>query len=270
MSKKKADAHHGGAWKVAYADFVTAMMALFMVLWISSQDQETLKATAEFFRHPYRPIASPHGEGVLPHRLKQPSPKDKAQEQAQEATANAAFLEKIARQLVQSLHLDTVPETERPLDVAVTPLGMQITLYDRPGRPVFRRGSATFTEWGSFALQNLAWLIDQHRFRVVIEGHTAAGFASGRPDYGPWELTADRANAARRAMEFFAVRADQIKRVTGYGDTLPLPRLPADAEDNQRLTVSLAVNPRGAPELVKPAAVTASAATTAAMAATTP
>ena len=57
-------------------------------------------------------------------------------------------------------------------------------------------------------------------------------------------------------MEFFAVRADQIKRVTGYGDTLPLPRLPADAEDNQRLTVSLAVGPRGAPELVKPSSLT--------------
>jgi chemotaxis protein MotB len=128
---------------------------------------------------------------------------------------------------------------DKPIDIQVTSDGLRITLYDRARRPLFQENSAEFTEWGHFVMQSLAWLIDRNQFRVVIEGHTRKGLKLPKPEYTAWELSADRANAARRALTFYAVDNSLIERVTGYADTRPVPFQNPEAETNQRVTLSL-------------------------------
>lgn len=237
MAKKKEEAHHGGAWKVAYADFVTAMMALFMVLWISAQDKQILLATSSYFKQPFNALTK-SSIGVMKSESGGSRDKDKSRESA--ASANLSFLTALASELNRMLNVSDVTK-EKPIEMDVTSDGLKVTLYDRQSQPIFEKDTAKPTEWGTFVLQNLAWLADRNKLRVTIDGHTATGFVSTKKDYGPWELSADRANASRRLMEFYAVDPRKIERVTGYGDTRPLPNVSPDAEANQRLTISLNV-----------------------------
>jgi chemotaxis protein MotB len=94
-------------------------------------------------------------------------------------------------------------------------------------------------------MQNLAWLIDEHHFRVTIDGHTRSGLNLGRDDYTPWELSADRANASRRSLVYYAVEPNLIERVAGFADTVPLEGTPPEAESNQRITISLSLTKKG-------------------------
>jgi chemotaxis protein MotB len=246
MAQKK-HGHHGGAWKVAYADFVTAMMALFMVLWISTQETEILIATSQYFQNPFRaPVHST--SGVLPFNSQKLSPahgrKPGPQEAEKKNQIPLTFLNSVAADFYRLLHLQEDLE-DKPIDIQVTADGLRITVFNRPRRPLFLADAVEFTEWGSFVMQNLAWLIERHRFRVTIDGHTRDNRAMGRV-YTGWELSADRANAARRSLVFFAAAPDQVDRVTGYADTRPLPDQPGDAESNDRITLSLTLSVRGA------------------------
>ncbi|MGH7937016.1 MAG: OmpA/MotB family protein, partial [Bryobacteraceae bacterium] len=234
----KEEAHHGGAWKVAYADFVTAMMALFMVLWISAQDKQILLATSFYFKQPFNAL-SKSSIGVMKADTGGSRGKDKSRESA--SAANLSFLTALARELNRMLNVSDVTK-EKPVDMDVTSDGLKVTLYDRRSQPLFEKGTAKPTAWGIFVLQNLAWLADRNNLRVTIDGHTASGFVPTVKDYGPWELSADRANASRRLLEFYAVDPKEIERVSGYGETKPLPNLPPDSESNQRITISLNVN----------------------------
>jgi chemotaxis protein MotB len=236
MAKKEA-AHHGGAWKVAYADFVTAMMALFMVLWISAQDKQILIATSNYFKQPFNALTK-SSIGVMKTENGGSSGKNKSKEKA--AAANLSFLTALAKELNRMLNVSDVSR-EKPVDMEITSDGLKVTLYDRQSQPLFEKNSAKPTDWGVFVLQNLAWLAERNKLRVTIDGHTAAGMIPTSENYGPWELSADRANASRRLMEFYAVDPHRIERVTGYGETKPLPNLPADSESNQRITISLNV-----------------------------
>ncbi len=244
---KKNTPHHGGAWKVAYADFVTAMMALFMVLWISTQEREILIATSQYFQNPFRaPVDST--SGVLPFNSKKQSSSQGREPGAEKEAERKnqiplTFLNSVAADLYRLLHLPDDLE-DKPIDVQVTTDGLRITLFDRPQQPLFTEDAVEFTEWGNFVLQNLAWLIDRHRFQVTIDGHTSDNRVITAPDYSSWELSADRANAGRRALVLYAVAPAQIERVTGYADTRPLPELPANSESNRRVTLSLTLKGR--------------------------
>jgi len=235
---KKGGGHHGGAWKVAYADFVTAMMALFMVLWITSQDKEILLATSQYFKKPFTALTD-RSVGVMTGKDGGSQGNDKNRETS--TAANLAFLNALAKELNRALNVNDVSQ-EAPVDVEVTSDGLKVTLYDRSKHPLFEKNTAVLTAWGKFAIQNLAWLVDRNRLRVVIDGHAPSGLVMPNKDYGLWELTADRANAARRLLQLYAVAPDNIDRVVGYADTKPLPDVPHNSESNQRLTVSLTVN----------------------------
>lgn len=238
MSKKEGSSH-GGAWKVAYADFVTAMMALFMVLWITSQDKEILLATSQYFKKPFTALTD-RSVGVMQGKDGGSEGKDKNRETA--TAANLAFLNALSKELNRALNVNDVSQ-ETPVELEVTSDGLKVTLYDRSSQALFEKNSATFTAWGKFAIQNLAWLIERNHLRVVIDGHAPVGLVlPARKDYGLWELTADRANAARRLLEFYAVSTQCIDRVVGYADTRPLPNLPHNSESNQRITISLTVD----------------------------
>lgn len=242
MAKKKAAGHHGGAWKVAYADFVTAMMALFMVLWISAQDEKILISASRYFQTPFNsPMDST--SGILPFDTNKPtkSQNDDTHTDSPQSSArdvDLQFLNSLAKDFFRLLHVDE-DLADRPIDIEVTSDGLKVTLYDRARRPLFAENSAEFTEWGRFVMQSLAWLIDRHQFRVVIEGHTRKGLTLPKEDYTSWELSSDRANASRRAITFYAVDNSLIERVSGYADTRPLPSQPPQSESNQRVTLSL-------------------------------
>ncbi|HNC24782.1 MAG TPA: flagellar motor protein MotB [Opitutaceae bacterium] len=246
----------GGAWKVAYADFVTAMMALFMVLWISAQDQKILIATSEYFQNPFHsPVNAT--SGVLPFNSKQTTHSE-GREQGNEKETDRnkhiemTFLNTVAADFYRLLHLDE-NLADKPIDIQVTSDGLRITLFDRARRPLFKEDSTEFTEWGRFIMQNLAWMIDRHHFRVTIDGHTRAPVKLVGDDDRGWELSAARANASRRLLVYYAVESDLIERVTGYASTKPLPNEKPTAESNQRVTLSLALGSKAREDKKEPA-----------------
>lgn len=236
---------------MAYADFVTAMMALFMVLWICSQDKEVLVATSRYFQQPFNsPLTA--SSGVLNLDGKVASEKSAKSSQSEDSTqggkpqtdaraVDLQFLNSLAKDFYRLLHMDQDLK-DKPIDIQVTSDGLRITLFDRPSKPLFEENTAEFTEWGRFVIQSLAWMIDRQKFMVMIDGHTRKGLNLPKADYGAWELSADRANAARRALTYYAVDPALISRVTGYSDTRPVPLEAPEAESNQRVTLSLSVN----------------------------
>lgn len=251
MSKKghgkKAEAHHGGAWKVAFADFMTALMALFLVMWISSQEKKILIATARYFQNPFNSPLN-RSSGVMPYDTNKPSQPHGDDSGADEPSSSKrdidlTYLNSVAQDFAKMLNLDQ-DLADKPIDIQVTSDGLRIILYDRSRRPFFVNNTAEFTEWGRFVMQSLAWMIDRQKFRVVIEGHTRRGLVMPLPDYTAWELSADRANAARRALTHYAVDDKQIERVTGFADTRPMPFQPPESEGNQRVTLSLTMGNR--------------------------
>lgn len=246
----------GGAWKVAYADFVTAMMALFMVLWISAQDKEILIATSKYFQNPFH---SPMNatSGVLPfnnNKTSQSSGNEEGTEKQQDHNKQIemTFLNSVASDFYRLLHLEE-NLAGKPIDIQVTTDGLRVTLYDRAKRPLFESNSAQFTEWGTFVMQSLAWTIDRHKFHVTVDGHTKSNLKLDKPEYTAWELSADRANAARRTLVYYAVDGSMIERVTGYADTKPVEGEAPDSEANQRITISLTLSAKDHPSGLHPA-----------------
>lgn len=234
---------------MAYADFVTAMMALFMVLWISAQDKEILIATSQYFQNPFRsPMDAT--SGVMPFNSNKTtnasgSGQGTEKEQDRSKHIQMTFLNSVASDFYRLLNLDQSLES-KPIDVQVTSDGLRVTLFDRAKSPLFKSGSTELTEWGTFALQSLAWMIDRHRFFVTIDGHagTIDPKAPGaRADGDGWQLSTDRANVARRALVHYAVEPKLIERVTGYSDTRPIPGEAADAND--RVTLNLTLSAKG-------------------------
>jgi chemotaxis protein MotB len=240
-------AGHGGAWKVAFADFMTAMMALFLVLWISAQDKKILIATSQYFQNPFRSPMDDHS-GIMPFNKQSNDSSSSAKKsdessvadktQAKDKQIELAFLNSVAADFYRLLHLDN-DMADKPIDIQVTSDGLRVTLFDRAKRPLFVGDTAELSEWGKFVMQSLAWLIDHHRFGVTIDGHTRARLDLPRENYSAWELSADRANSARRSLVHYAVDPGLIERVTGYADTRPLPKEKPESDSNQRITLSL-------------------------------
>ena len=240
----------GGAWKVAYADFVTAMMALFMVLWISAQDKKILIATSHYFQSPFSSPLTDHS-GIMPfnkesNNSSSPNSEDSAGKEKPDDKSKQielSFLNSVAADFYRLLHLDQ-NQDEKPLDIQVTSDGLRVTLFDRSKHPLFAGDTAKFSDSGQHLMQSLAWLIERNHFRVTIDGHTRSTFVPKSEDYSAWELSSDRANAARRVLVHYAVDSGQIERVTGYADTRPLPGEKPEADANQRITLSLSFAPK--------------------------
>lgn len=256
-------AGHGGAWKVAFADFMTALMALFLVLWISAQDKKILIATSKYFQSPFASPMDDHS-GIMPFNKQSDdssAPKQNEDASGKEKPSDKnkqielSFLNSVAADFYRLLHLDQSLD-QKPIDIQVTSDGLRVTLFDRAKQPLFKDDGAEFTDWGIHLVQSMAWLIDRHHFRVTIDGHTRSGLALPREDYTDWELSSDRANAARRKLVYYAVEPGLIERVTGYADTKPLPHEDPAAESNQRITLSLALGQK-AREKMKTATVPA-------------
>ncbi|KAF0171840.1 MAG: chemotaxis protein MotB [Limisphaerales bacterium] len=235
---KKHGGHHGGSWKVAYADFVTAMMALFMVLWLSSQDEKIKEAVARSFSNPFSTLTK-QSTGIIPNKEMQAVKSSQGNFDSASAV-ELNMLRRLNEDLLASLQKHPDLDQDETVKLELNNDGLRISIFDRNRKPVFEPDSARFTEYGRWVFSTLAWQVARYpSFRVELEGHTEQGFKAPRDDYGPWELTTDRANTARRSLLEHGVKTPQIRKVAGYADTQPMPRFNPEDEINRRVSLML-------------------------------
>jgi chemotaxis protein MotB len=226
IKKKRAGhgAHHGGAWKVAYADFVTAMMALFIVLWLLSTSDQVKQAISGYFR-------DPHGQGKLVG-----SGVAGAGESLAVSHQDMGKLKSKLEEAVRSM--PKFSQLKNNLEMTVTGEGLRLELLESEKGTFFESGNAKPTAAGDELLKKLAEELGKLPNQVTVEGHTDSRPYPGANNYSNWELSADRANAARRAMQAAnGLRPDQVVQVRGYADQHL--RKPAEPENptNRRVTV---------------------------------
>lgn len=272
--KKGGGGHHGGAWKIAYADFVTAMMAFFLLLWLlNAVSQEQLEGIADYFA-PTVSSTSQSGsgqilggttvavDGALEDTVSRPTVtmdlpppsagsggeamQDKpiqAEVDAQETKAKAEQdqFDKAEKDLKDKL--ETLPEFQQmaqSLMIDNTPEGMRIQLIDRDGLSMFPSGGASMYDHTERVLGLVAEIIKKMPQDIAISGHTdSVPMGGGNQSYTNWELSADRANSARRALLKLGVPEARMARIVGKAATDPLlPDNPSDAQ-NRRLSIVL-------------------------------
>lgn len=237
--KKQHAAHHGGSWKVAYADFVTAMMAFFMVMWILGMDDKVKQAVEGYFTNPvgmrkgYSTGSSPLSSGSSPGRVRSTPVR-----MVTRSFEEQRFRE-IAKRLEATLRNAGLGATGANIQVIVTDQGLRIELVEGPdGETFFAFGSAQLKPAAARALALVAEELKESAAGVVVEGHTdAAPF--GSHGYSNWELSSDRANAARRVLEANGLGDGRIGEVRGYADhDLRNPKNPLDRA-NRRISILL-------------------------------
>ena len=234
----KHSSHHGGSWKVAYADFVTAMMALFLCLWLTAQDTKIKDAVERAFRNPFSAV-NKESTGILPSQDKDATTQSKAEGKFE--SVNAVEVEML-RHITDDLSkmLQDVDENQNSVKLDLSGEGLRINVFDRSQKPIFEPESDVFTSYGAWVFSTLAWELSRYQtFKIELEGHTDASPQTGREPRGKWELSSDRANAARRKLIQSGVLPTQVFKVSGYGDTQPMADLPATADVNRRVTVLL-------------------------------
>jgi chemotaxis protein MotB len=239
VSQKKH--HHGGAWKVAYADFVTAMMALFLVLWLSSQDQRIKEAVERSFKNPFASLTK-ESTGVIPNKDTQAVRSSQGNFDSASAV-ELNMLRKLADDLVKALTQSSDEPNQDPGKLELLPDGVRISIYDRAKRPIFQEDSAQFTDYGNWVFSTLAWQVSRYTntFRVELEGHTEHGHIAPANTIDNWELSANRANSARRKLLEHGVADSQIRKVAGFADTMPMPDIASTDEVNRRVAVLLKI-----------------------------
>jgi chemotaxis protein MotB len=233
--------HHGGAWKVAYADFVTAMMALFIVLWLLNSSKQVQEAVGGYFKDPTgnsRKVGSNMmgaGDNFTLTRDNMP----KLKEQLQQAMKQMSDFDKL----------------KSHIEMTVTAEGLRIELSESANGTFFDSGSMKLKPDGAELLVTVAQELGQLPNKLSIEGHTDSQPYSPSASYGNWELSADRANAARRVMQGNGIRADQVMQVRGFADQrLRKPDAPLDPS-NRRISLIVQYIPKNTedePALVAP------------------
>ncbi len=289
--KKHGHGHHGGAWKVAYADFVTAMMAFFLLLWLlNAVTKEQLEGISDYFSPISKSTSTSGGEGILqgevvavkgvfnsPNRNivnrqernvesesengESPSEGDAEKATSEGEGAGAALKDKkrgggkldIAEaKNDDALFAQAQAEVEKAFEehpelkqlansliMENTPEGLRIQIVDQDGLPMFPRGQAVMYQYTRRVLDIVADAIRHMPQLIEIAGHTdSTPFASG-VTYGNWELSADRANAARRELIETGMREARVSRVVGRAATEPLFPQDPQAAGNRRLTITL-------------------------------
>jgi chemotaxis protein MotB len=227
---------------VAYADFVTAMMALFMVLWLAAQDQKIKEAVERAFRNPFMSLTK-ESAGLMPTKQKDSGKGTSGKfDNATASAMEVAMLRRLQADLAKSLQKPDVPEEEESVQFNLTPEGLRINIFDRGRKPIFEPDSDKLTDYGTWILTTLAWEISRVKsFSVELEGHTERGHHFPKEHYTGWELSADRANAGRRKLLEHAVETAQVKKVAGFADTVPLPGHAPHDPVNRRITLLLRV-----------------------------
>lgn len=293
VRKVKRGGHHGGAWKVAYADFVTAMMAFFLVLWLMAATSKPERAAiSEYFRNP-SPLsgssatpapgmAGPGGASTSmiklggatdvsrgnsndPFQNQQEAVPTAVQEREREKQRLEALKQELQEAISQSQALEPFKDQ---LLLDITPEGLRIQIVDQQNRPMFDLGSARLMPYTQSILQELSHFIGQVPNRISLTGHTDTTAYSTRLGYSNWELSADRANAARRTLLEAGMDEAKVARVVGLSSSVLFDKANPQNPINRRISIvvmtseaeAAALNETGTLPLPAPAAPAAPAA----------
>jgi chemotaxis protein MotB len=277
IKKKKviAAGHHGGAWKVAYADFVTAMMAFFMVMWlVSTVSKEQRAAIFDYFQNPSmepgkapKPApgqAGPGGASTSPINLRggldaprtfsrtpdiggpvaqvgaaaQGEPPDVSEAQKIAEAEENRQLESLMAELREAISKSQALEPFKDqLLLDITPEGLRIQIVDAQNRPMFDLGSSTLKNYTEVILRELSPYLSSVQNRISLTGHTDTTPYSAQAGYTNWELSADRANAARRALERGGLAADKVARVVGLSSSVLFDKTQPRNPINRRISI---------------------------------
>lgn len=213
---KKKNGHHGGAWKVAYADFVTAMMALFIVLWILSAGEEVQQAVAGYFKDP---IGFQSGGG----KVVDPSSKLNLMDQSifdekEFKETQRERLEKMKEEIMNKLsENEGISLLSDQVKFEMTDEGLRIEMIESSDDVFFKLSSSRLNPIAKTILENIAQEINQLPNKVVVEGHTdVRPFGNNTSEYTNYELSTDRANSARRALVEGGLSREKIDEIRGY------------------------------------------------------
>ncbi len=219
--KKKGghEGHHGGAWKVAYADFVTAMMSLFIVLWIVGQSKQVKESVASYFKDPgaFSENTKAHG---IPQENELPQKQFSPDEMVKREKEDQARLETLGKTIMEGLSKDpTLAGLKNQISIEAVDEGLRIELRESSQSFFFDIGTAKLKEETVRILAIIAQEIGKLPNKVVVEGHTDSRQYSQINGYTNFELSADRANSARRVLATKGLRENQITQVRGYADS---------------------------------------------------
>jgi chemotaxis protein MotB len=260
--KKGGHAAHGGAWKIAYADFVTAMMAFFLLMWLlGSTTEGDKKGIADYFQNPLKValLNGGSGSGDASHVIKgggtdltrsggqvkrgdidaTRATVNLSAMKSEQAAAEAARLEAV-REKVQRV-IDSHPKLsgmKSQILLDMTKDGLRIQIVDDQNRPMFDSGSAIVKPYMRELLQEIGGVLDEVPNRLTLEGHTdSTPFGSGVSGYSNWELSADRANASRRELLLGGLPDARVLRVQGLASSTPFDRKDPASPSNRRISI---------------------------------
>jgi len=242
---------HGGAWKVAFADFMTAAMAFFLMLWVlSGVNDEEMKAMAEYFRDPTVIEASPQvlvpskeagrsSDSMIDMGGFKDTPKGNIENEDAAAKAQEkAQMEELKRQIEQKISENPITnELKNQLKIEVTPNGLQVQVLDDRKRPMFGSGVDLPKDYAAKLLKEVGSVLAQTNNRISIAGHTDSSGYHSNAEYTNWELSADRANAARRLLLDGGVGEKKIAQVVGLSDTVPFDKENPYNPRNRRISI---------------------------------
>src|SRR5210317_1051343 len=262
---KKGGGHHGGSWKVAFADFATAMMAFFLLLWImGNATPEQKGAISEYFSNPsptmgesMAPSPSPLlGEGGssptlldlgAPVSATGPTPENTDRFEDQLSGKDLELAAQLADQKRLEALLESLKEAadksqalkpyKDQLLLDITPEGLRIQIIDKENRPMFGKGSAELKDYTVGMLEKITEVINAVPNRISITGHTDAYPYAGRENYSNWELSTDRANAARRTLQTSGLALGKVQQEVGFGDSVLFVKEDPYSAVNRRISI---------------------------------
>lgn len=263
-----AAGHHGGAWKIAFADFMTAMFAFFLVMWLlSTSSPKQLAGIANQFKMPLM-VAINGGQksststSVIPGGGADPMEKKDGEVQQSDSDSDAndvKSLDELKQRLDDMIEASPVLRQFRPqLLIDITPEGLRIQIVDSGNRPMFDRSSAMVMSYMRTILREIGPVLNEQPNKITLSGHTdATQYTQGDKSYSNWELSADRANASRRELIAGGMQDKKVLRVMGVASSMHLNQDDPSAPVNRRISI-VVLNKRAQTEIEKANAANAS------------
>ncbi len=246
--KSHGHGHHGGSWKIAYADFMTAMMAFFLVMWLLSvATPEERHQIAEYFKMPLKAAMSNGDRFSLSDSVIPGGGDDmlKVQGEVQKRRAESSRqrdmqgLSRVRERLDQLIKNDPrLRELQPNLKIKLLNDGLRIQIIDSQQRPMFQSGNKEVEPYMRDILRAIAPVLNDIPNRISLSGHTDdTPFMTGERGYSNWELSADRANASRRELVTGGLASDKVLRVVGMADSMNLTNVSGDDPSNRRISI---------------------------------
>lgn len=251
--KKGGHGAHGGAWKIAFADFMTAMMAFFLLMWLlGSVSKGNLKGIADYFANPVK-VASSGGSGAgdatslipgggedLTRQTGQVKAGDiKTNDMALDRKRLSQLKKKFEALMEDKMQKNSkLAEYSNQLRLDMVAEGLRIQIVDEQNRPMFKSGSSDLEQYTRDVLHEIAQLLNEVPNTISLSGHTdAARFSGGERGYSNWELSADRANASRRELLVGGLDMQKVLRVNGFANVIPLEKNNIYDPVNRRISI---------------------------------